>query len=88
MSNITIELPIYITIAGQRPKVSHTIFTTKDDLLEDGKNELIRIAECDKHGDNDQEIDDAIGEIKKGWNKYSYDNYIFSFDEEEYTIPE
>jgi hypothetical protein len=83
MTNI-IELEISKTIDGQQSKVSHVIYTTEEDYNKDGLSELIRIAECDMHGDNDNEILEKINDIKKGYNKYSYDNYTFFFEKDLY----
>ena len=44
-----------------------------------GRQELIRIAECDMHGDNDEEIRGEINYIKKGGDTYAYDQTTWSF---------
>ena len=50
----------------------------KKDSFKAARNELIRIAETDRNGNNDAEINESIERITNGYNQYFYDNCHYS----------
>lgn len=70
------EIKFYEQKAGAHNKrYTHSIFGDESDA----KEELIRLAECDRNGNNDEEIDDQIEMINEGRN-YIYDLKVTSFE--------
>ena len=70
MSN---EINIFKQKAGSNPKYSHSVFG--DDQA--GTDELIRIAECDRNGNNDEQINEAIESMESS---YCYDQTTYFFE--------
>jgi len=57
-------------------RYTHEIYCGSDDKKEAflvAREELARMAECRRNGDNDEEVDDDIESIKNGFNSYWYD---------------
>lgn len=52
--------------------------TSKQEAFADGRKELIRIAECDRNGNNDSEINDIIASINAGRSNFNYDTNYYS----------
>jgi len=55
-------------------------FGDKAAAFKEGREELIRIARLDQHGDNDQEIEESIHSLQNGGgNSYYYDQTLWTF---------
>lgn len=72
---------MYKKKAGSNPIFSHDFFGgfDKKEAFQAGRDELIKFAEFDRNGNNDEEIDDCINSINNGRDNYYYDQTIWSF---------
>lgn len=70
------EIKFYNQKAGQSAKFTHSIFG--GDL--EAKEELLRLAELDRNGDNDYQVDENIGSIEDGASSFYYDSHTTFYE--------